>query len=245
MVESHEATALEREGDRREPRIGDEIMYRVPEKKRLELDTSKNHIVHFFVERALVAAAMVYDGPSNVVARDVLHDRVQGLSRLFKHEFRFRADSGGFDAIFERTLDAMVAAGELSHLPDKKLGLGEGRDDWPARVWLDTYVSIVRSFLEGYRVAARGLTLLLKGPMPEKDLLKRTLQLGGRMYLANDLELRESVSKPIVSNALVSFREDGYLHIKDGKHELTETFDSPEAVAAIEGRIAGFCVRGR
>jgi hypothetical protein len=46
-----------------------------------------------------------------------------------------------------------------------------------------------------------------------------------------------------VTNALVSFREDGYVHVKDGKHELTETFDSPEAVSAIEGRIAGFCAR--
>ena len=217
-------------------------MFRVPEKKRLELDTSKNHIVHFFVERGLVAASVLYDGAGQVT-RDVLHDRVQSLSRLFKHEFRFRADSGGFDAIFDRTLEAMMTAGELVSLPDRKLGLGEGRDGWPARVWLDTYVSIIRSFLEGYRVAARGLTLLLKGPLPEKDLVKRTLQLGSRMYLANELELREAVSKPIVGNALVSFREDGYLHIKDGKHELTETFDSPEAVAAIEGRIAGFCIR--
>jgi glycerol-3-phosphate O-acyltransferase len=244
LIEAHTASSLEREDDRRETRGGDEMMYRVLEKKRLELDTSKNHIVHFFVERGLVAASMLYDG-GGVVAHDVLRDRVQGLSRLFKHEFRFRADSRGFDAIFDRTLDTMVAAGEIARLPDKKLGPGEGHDGWPAHVWLDTYVAIARSFVEGYRVAARGLTLLLKGPMLEKDLVKRSLQLGDRMYLANEIELREAVSKPIVTNALVSFREDGYVHVKDGKHELTETFNSPEAVAAIEGRIAGFCVRTR
>ena len=55
------------------------------------------------------------------------------------------------------------------------LELGAGRDGWPAEVWLQMHASIMRNFVEGYRVAARGLTLLLRGPMTEKDLLRRTL----------------------------------------------------------------------
>ena len=44
--------------------------------------------------------------------RDVVRDRVQRLSRLFKHEFRFRADAP-FTEIFADTLEGMRAAGEL------------------------------------------------------------------------------------------------------------------------------------
>jgi glycerol-3-phosphate O-acyltransferase len=49
------------------------------------------------------------------------------------------------------------------------------------------------------------------------------------------------VSKPLIANALVAFREEGYLRFRDGRVWLTESFETSEAVAAIEGRIAGFC----
>jgi glycerol-3-phosphate O-acyltransferase len=161
------------------------------------------------------------------------------MSQLFKHEFRFRADAE-FEQIFDEVLAAMIRDGELRSKNDL-IDLGEGHDDWPAEVWLQTYSSIIRSFVEGYRVAARGLTLLLKGPLTERDLLKRVLVLGDRMYLSNDIELREAVSKPLLINALTAFREEGYLRAREGKLSLTDSFASAEAVAAIEGRIAGFC----
>jgi glycerol-3-phosphate O-acyltransferase len=41
-----------------------------------------------------------------------VRERVQGLSRLFKHEFRFRADAS-FDEIFDDTIKTMIKADEL------------------------------------------------------------------------------------------------------------------------------------
>jgi glycerol-3-phosphate O-acyltransferase len=108
-------------------------------------------------------------------------------------------------------------------------------------VWVQTYAAIIRNFVEGYRIAARGLTFLLKGPMAEKDLLKRCLILGDRMYLSNDIELREAVSKPLIANALAAFREEGYLRLREGRWALTESFDTQDAVSTIEGRIADLC----
>lgn len=225
--------------ERRELRPGEGVLYRIPERKRLELDVSKNHIVHFFVERGLLALSMLYrPGPPTPI--ETVRERVQGLSRLFKHEFRFRA-SVDFDEIFDDTLAKMVRDQELRVVGGELLEFGEGRDNWPAQVWLQTYASIVRSFVEGYRVAARGLALLLKAPMTEKELLKRTLVLGDRMYLSSEIELREAVSKPLIANALIAFREEGYVRLRDGKVALTDSFGTAEAVAAIEGRIAGFC----
>ena len=225
--------------ERREQRCGHGLVYRIPERKRLELDTSKNHIVHFFVERGLMSLSVLYR-PGPPVSVESVRERVQSLSQLFKHEFRFRADAS-FDAIFDETLATMIADGELARADGDMLVAGAGRDDWPAEVWLQMYASILRNFLEGYRVAARGLSLLLRGPMVEKDLLRRMLVVGERMYLSSDIELRESVSKPIVANALSAFREEGFLRLREGKYALTETFATAEAVAAIEGRLAGFC----
>jgi glycerol-3-phosphate O-acyltransferase len=224
--------------ERRERHSGDGLVYRVPERKRIELDSSKNHIVHFFVERGLMALSMLHS-PGMPVEIDTVRERVQSISKLFKHEFRFRAES--FEEIFDETLDAMIADHEVARAEGGMLEFGVGRDGWPAEIWLQTYASILRNFLEGYRVAARGLASLLRAPMAEKDLVRRTLAMGDRMYLSSDIDMREAVSKPLIANALVAFREEGYLRLREGKYALTETFDSAEAVAAIEGRIAGFC----
>ncbi len=225
--------------ERRELRPGAGKLYRIPERKRLELDTSKNHIVHFFVERGMLALSVLYR-PGAPVPLATVRERVEGISKLFKHEFRFRADAD-FEDIFSGTLAAMIRDQELQTLPGDVIDVGPGWGGWPGQVWLQTYASIVRNFVEGYRVAARGLTLLLKGACTEKELLKRTLVLGDRMYLSNDIELREAVSKPLIANALIAFREEGYVRFRDGKVSLTESFSTAEAVAAIEGRIAGFC----
>ena len=224
--------------ERRELRTGAGVVYRIPERKRIELDTSKNHVIQFFVERGLVAISVLHQpGPPSDV--DTVRDRVLRLSKLFKHEFRFKADQT-FEEIFADTVTDMVEAGELSE-EGNTLTYGPGHDDWSGAVWLQTYASIMRNFVEGYRVAARGLTLLLKGPMAEKDLVRRTLAVGNRMFLAGDVEMREAISKPLIQNAVQAFREEGYLRMTDSKFSLAESFASADAVATIEGRREGLC----
>jgi glycerol-3-phosphate O-acyltransferase len=218
--------------------IDDESILTPVEKKRLVLDTSKNIIVHFFVERALVAvAALVPPGPP--IAENTVRDRVQALSRLFKHEFRFRADAP-FDAIFDETLLEMQECGALRRDASGALSPGSGGGGWSGREWLELYAAIVQNFLEGYRVAARGLALLLKGPMTPKDLTKKSLAQGSRMFFAGELSRRESVSRPLIENALAAFVDQGYLKREDGKLALAETFATQRAVATIESRIALF-----
>ena len=110
LVEAHEPGDQESH-ERRQHRTGSGILYRIPENKRLELDTTKNHIVHFFVERGLVATAFLMSRRTSVKL-DLVCDRVQKLSRLFKHEFRFRADAS-FQQIFADTLGVMERDKEL------------------------------------------------------------------------------------------------------------------------------------
>ena len=118
---------------------------------------------------------------------------------------------------------------------------GDGHDGWTGRVWLQTYATALLNFVEGYRVAARALTLLIKGPLTDKDLTRRALGLGNRMFLAGDIQMREAVSKPILQNAFLVYREEGYLEqVADNKLALSPSFASLEAAGTIEGRLIGF-----
>jgi glycerol-3-phosphate O-acyltransferase len=222
--------------------IEDESILTPVEKKRLVLDTTKNMIMHFFVERSLVAAAMLVP-PGPPVALDVVRDRVQLLSRTFKHEFRFRADAP-FEVIFRETLDSMVDHGIVAAEPGGLLVPGDGRDGPSGREWLELYAGMLVNFLEGYRIAARGLTLLLKGPLTEKELVKKSLALGNRMFFAGEIGRREAVSRPILENAFLASVDQGYLSRSEGKLVLSESFQNQKAVATIESKIALFLGEG-
>jgi glycerol-3-phosphate O-acyltransferase len=172
-------------------------------------------IVHFFVERALVAFAVLLDG-GVVCPREAVRERVFELSRLFKVEFRFRADAP-FDVILQETLAAMKDDGEL-HEDDDGISPGSGREGWSGRDWLSTYASIFRNFLEGYRVAARSLTELAERPLADKELLRRGLVTGHRLFLEGTIRRWEAVSKPILQNAYAAFADQGYVVHRDGKY---------------------------
>src|SRR5690606_31872322 len=77
-------------------RAGHDAIYSVVSERRIELDTSKNIIIHFFVERALLATGL--QCYSDTVSQHELWEHVRYLARLFKYEFRFRSDKSCDDA---------------------------------------------------------------------------------------------------------------------------------------------------
>jgi glycerol-3-phosphate O-acyltransferase len=227
-----------RRKDKNAPRAGEGAIYSVIDKQRVPLDTTKNMIVHFFVERSLVATAMQMNH-GVAVDRATVKERVFNLSRIFKFEFRFRADAP-FDEIFDDTVNTMIRANELEDRRGQ-LAPGIGHNGWSGKVWLTTYQSILHNFVEGYVMAARSLAALVKGgPLPKKDLVKRALSAGRRGFLGGEHKRPESVSKPLVENAFRSFVDQKYLKETDGKLELVTSFRTPEAVDAIAGRISAF-----
>jgi glycerol-3-phosphate O-acyltransferase len=219
-------------------RPGPDAIYVVPDVARLSLDIAKNLVVHFFVSRAMIATPLAASARSGdaAIASSRLAERVQALSRLFKYELQFRADAT-FETIFTETLGAMEADGEVVLDLEGNVSLpppGEGRER------AAIHARMVRNFVEGYRVAARGLAALLKGPLAPKDLAKRAMTAGERMFLAGEIECREAVSRPIVDNAFLAFVDQGYLGRSDGKYVLPESYATPEAVRTIEARIASY-----
>jgi glycerol-3-phosphate O-acyltransferase len=215
-------------------RAGKDAIYVVPDEARLSLDLSKNIVVHVFLSRAVVATSLLAP-PGTPADAEPLRERVRALSRLFKYEFQFRADAP-FEQIFDETLATMIAAGELTRSGDA-IDLAAGAD---ARANVVLYAEILRNFVEGYRIAARGLASLLKGPLPPKDLVKRTLTIGDRMFLAGEVVRREAVSRLLFENAHGAFVDQGYLTRDDGKLRLADSYDSPAAVRTIEAKVAGF-----
>lgn len=219
------------EAGRRQARPGPDAVYVVPESARLSLDLSKNILVHFFVPRAILATALM-SSSAPPTRRETVRERAQSLSRLLKYEFSYRAD-GPFEQIFSEELQGMVDDGELALTDaDEVTFAGDG-----GRHQVELYTRILRNFVEGYRVAARGLSALLRGPMTAKDLVKRSITLGERMFLAGEIACREAVSALVLENALLAFVDQGYVTRSDGKLMLPESLASAEAVATVEGKL--------
>jgi glycerol-3-phosphate O-acyltransferase len=215
-----------------------DAIYIVDDDARMSLDLAKNVIIHFFVSRALVATAVLaHSVPS--IGVSALRERVLVLSKLFKYEFQFRADAT-FDAIFDETLAAMVADGELEREGDVVTSHGDA-----GRAQVVLYRQLIRNFVESYRVAARSLALLIRAPMPLKDLTKRAIGVGERMYLAGEIERREAVSRPVIENAYAAFVDLQFLNRSDGKLSLPTSYASADTVATIEARITAFIDRRR
>jgi glycerol-3-phosphate O-acyltransferase len=236
LIEAHAPAEPEPSGRGVPGQVGLGTIYTIPDSRRLELDTSKNMILHFFVERSLVSVAMLA-APGPPIPREAVRERVRNLSRLFKHEFRFRADAP-FDEIFADTVERMRAAGEVLIDTDDRLDAGPGRLGWSGREWLLTYAAFLRNFLESYRIAARGLGALLKGPITEKDLVKKTLDTGKRMFFTGEVERPEAVSQPTIKNAFAALADHGIIRTADGKLELLSA--TTEAVRAAEALVFSY-----
>jgi glycerol-3-phosphate O-acyltransferase len=240
----HEAVELfVRAGHVEEHRVGEDLIYVVPTQARMSLDLAKNVIIHFFAARALVATALLAT-PGPPLGRDTLRERVSALSRLFKFEFTFRSDAP-FERIFDEELAAMEADGELARIvqrPSEGPGALVPKGD-EGRAQVELYARLIENFVEGYRVAARGLTALLRGPLASKELVKRTMVTGERMFLAGEISRREAVSRPMIENAYSSFVDQGYLAKSGGRLALPESYTSAGAVRTIETRIEALCAR--
>ncbi len=223
----------------------------VPDDARMSLDLAKNIVVHFFVTRGLVATALV-SWKTSPMPLETLRDRVLALSRLFKYEFTFRADAT-FERIFDDTVAEMKADGEITTddqsavardeavlaLPGAVLALPGAVLALPGAM---LFAAMLENFVEGYRIAARSLTLLARGPMTPKELIKKALGVGQRMFLAGEIQKREAISGPLIENALTAFIDLEYVNRSEGKLELPESFASTEAAATIESKIARFVV---
>lgn len=228
---------------RRRLSIGSDVIFTIPDNKRLRLDLPKNTIIHWFVDRALLAVALdalatTEEEPAASVPIADLRRHVLSLSRLFKYEFMFRADAD-FDVIFDELISTLTEEGLVA--PEgSTLIVSTGDAEPSGGQWLPFYAGIVQNFLEAYRIAARSLHVLQKGPMARKELVNKMLRIGERMFLEGVVERSEAVSRHLFDNAISAFKDQGYLSLQKDAFSLTETFRSEAARKGIETRIAAY-----
>ena len=212
---------------------GLEPIYTIDSERRIALEYYQNMTIHFFVPSALIASALLIDREEWAdVAR--VSERVKLLSRLFKHDFVFRG-SATFDEIFQDTLRFMADAGEIE-LRDGKVQATEGI----RRQRLLRYATMLQTFFESYLLALRGAEIVLDGPIPKKDWYKRTLALGQQMYLAGEIERRESLSKLKLETALKALQDYKLVKILGDNIERGRGVESVEDLHALEPKLSAF-----
>jgi glycerol-3-phosphate O-acyltransferase len=220
---------------------GTDAIFTVPDARRVRLDFAKNHIIHFLVERALVAVALSCPPEEGSLTETTVRERVRSLSRLFKYEFMFRADAP-FDRIFDEVLADMFASGEIAR-SDGAIGAGVGHDGLDGAGWVAFYAAVLRNSLEAYAVAAKSLEQLLKGSLSKKDLVARALKNGQRMFLRGEIERSEANARPTMENAFDAFVDQGYLVRKGDDLALAQSFCSAAGVQAVHARITAYLRR--
>jgi len=207
-----------------------EPIHSVPDEKRLALEYHKNTVLHFFVPSALIASALAVLG--DTVDEAALRERVSALSRLFKYEFMYRADAS-FDEIFDDALDRLIDAGELARDGDA-LTVPEG-------AMVPTYARMLRTYFESYRLAANALESLRgKDEVKRKDWVKQALAQGNKQFLAGQIELRESLSKTKLDNALSAYHDLGFVRASRDTVAPGAALGDGESFDAFVRRLEGY-----
>jgi len=232
MVAVH-ATGTEMRRGR--PDAGPGVFYLVPDDKRLALDTSKNIIIHFFVERAILSLSLLsLSGPS--ISAELAKERFSEIASLFEFEFRLKARDS-VNAAFEHVLNEFVELGIVERTPNQEIRQGVGNQGGTTTQWLTMLGSILVNYVEGYRIAARTLTATLEAAIPEKDFLKKALYIGQQMYFAGELTRREAASKPIVQNALLAFSAIGIVAFQGGNVGLSDEHRNVQALERLDVKL--------
>ncbi|MEM7436372.1 MAG: 1-acyl-sn-glycerol-3-phosphate acyltransferase [Myxococcota bacterium] len=212
---------------------GPEPIYTIDSERRLALEYYVNTTIHFFVPSALIASSLLVDR-EEWVDMERLNERVRQLSRLFKHEFIFRTDAT-FDQIFQDALALMERAGEVE-IRDGKVQATEGI----RRQQLERYATMLQTFFESYLLALRGAELVLDGPVPKKEWYKKTLALGQQMYLAGEIERRESLSKLKLETALKALQDYQLIEITGDSLARGAGVESVADLHELEPKLTGF-----
>jgi glycerol-3-phosphate O-acyltransferase len=212
-----------------------EVIYLVPDDRRLQLDFHRNAVIHRYVSLSLVAAALRargLDAPEADVKEEARH-----LSRLLKLEFMYRVGAS-FDEVFADTVGFLERLGALERAGGR-LRPGADRDA------LAFLADLTRAYLEAYRAAALALAGVAaaepSAAHDRKSLVQLFLEQGRAAFLAGRIAQREAISKPTFENAVEWFVQEGALVRSGDGLAVAPSWRSerlPRLIASIDRSIA-------
>ncbi len=188
-----------------------EPIYRVPEDRRLALDFYKNGVMNQCAPAALVARAAQKQSGTRLRYTQ-LHDDTRFVSRLFKREFLYRADSG-FTTYFDDSLAQLAIRGFLDVHDDGTVVVHNAAAMRLLAALLDSYV-------EAYWVTCRTLQDLREFPLWDKELASRALERARRAFFEGEITRPEAANRTLIETALSYFVGSGVISLApDGKRK--------------------------
>ncbi|MEK7704602.1 MAG: 1-acyl-sn-glycerol-3-phosphate acyltransferase, partial [Myxococcota bacterium] len=211
-------------------------VYRVPENKRMLLDFHKNAVMNIFAPLSLIARAIVHQAPTTASYGTALQGS-RFLSRLFKHEFVYRADAD-FATHFDEAIGSLAVRGYLDVHEDGHLELRNTEA-------LTLLASLVDSFVEAYWMVATTLRDLRSFPLWDRELIARAGEHAQRAFLVGDIGCAEAASTTLIGSAVGWMVDSGVLQARtEGRRKnlrLSERY-ADEQLEKLIGDIHAFVV---
>ncbi len=201
------------EADEEEEEMQD-IVYSLPDTKRLNLEYYKNNILHFFIPICFVATSMVKN-PEDVISLAKVTGDYKFLKWLLWNEF-----------IFEENRDDVEEVNDvLSYLHTRSMIVTTERE---GEAWIEVkskggarlkpFAGLVHNYLESCWIVIRSLVYLKKKPLTQKEWLAKIRPLGERMFSKGEILRAEALSQANYQNA-IKFLEGAELIISQAKEE--------------------------
>lgn len=202
----------------------DRMLYYVNEDKRLNLCYYKNAMVHHFQFPAMLAVALLREGPSSLAA---IKKSYATIRNILRREFVYGHLSGQSQKPeseeVEAALELLIKMGYVQRLEDKVILLQPGEE--MGRV----LASLIASFLESYYLTFRVVRRMEDQPVPEKEIHRWALSMADRLFSTGEISRVESKNKLIFESALGYLEEEGVLTgevqpVKGGKRFVRTYF---------------------
>lgn len=201
----------------------EEIIYSVPDDKRLNLEYYKNNILHFFISLSFVSASILSSREDTVPIYRIMED-YRFFKRLFKNEFIFGDKKDDVDEV-NRALNYMHETGMI-------MGSERGNEAWievkgRGRLQMRPFAGLIHNYIESYWVVIRGCSYLKKAASPERDFSKKVQSLGNRMYKKGEITRGEALSTQNYHNAIKFLSDAEIVAVevaKDKKERETKSY---------------------
>jgi glycerol-3-phosphate O-acyltransferase len=174
-------------------------LYMVNESKRPAMEYYKNNCIIFFVPAAFTALSILKIDAFQFAGLDI-DKQFEFLRDFFSNEFVLQTDRSS-EYFTKKSLNHFIERGML--VPHESI---PGNYNLTADGFkkLKLFAAFLTPYFEAYLIA---LTFLRQEPKvsDEKEMIKKALNHGRRMYKNNEIECLEAVSTPTIKNALRFF----------------------------------------
>ncbi|HIJ19618.1 MAG TPA: hypothetical protein HPP58_01080 [Deltaproteobacteria bacterium] len=211
---------------------GSGTFYYVDEEKKMELEFSKNSIVHFFVRHSFLALSLL-TGSENVKKDSEIVEDYSFLKKLFRYEFIYEGETTAPQEIDGAT--AYFREVFFIERDDADQGYVLSRSGFEE---LPHWAAFIMPFLESYWIATRCMIGDKERKVWQRnDELKSMSSMGQRFQKQGIIDHIEAVSQPNFKNALRFLKEEGFSISEKEKEDSPEKL---EKLAALSQRLYDF-----